>query len=917
LLFLIILIFPLGLSAQWYGDGLSAGTAYCGVINAANPMPVWTTARGTVFIGSAIAGQNDLEVATGGTLTIQPGVTVKLCTTSSDLRITGTGVLNATGTSLSPVVFTKDSQASWGHISFEASTGVSVINYCTIEYGRKTGAGLEGYGGGIQANTNTLTISNSTIRNNYGLYGGGLFVNAGRNPAINNCYVYNNQSLHSGGGFYFWNTSSSVVTNCIFDSNHCLEPSVTYYTGGGLAAQTSCAIKVVNCTFVNNTSTRPEGQALLLHGSANSRVINSIFWGVSDKQIYCYSTTGAVIINSAYRGITYTTGTAPVSPVILNSSNSAPDGPNFTNPAGSDWSITFVSPCRDAGINSYTGVTIPALDYIGNPTIYIKDIGAYEVQYSCWKGPGTSWAGSGNWYLGMVPTTSSNINIPSGMPGYPDNYSSPPDVTIGSGKYFYIHPGARVTVNTLANNGTINLYSNATAMFSLLIKDLTGYSGSGTVNTQLYLSGGVSGTGVRRHYLAVPSQQAKTVLISLEPYNLLLYDDSKAIANKEQGWVYHDGYPSMTGGFSNLYETDGYSFYHTTPVTATFTGTSLMESLGTKNLAWFHFGWNLVGNSLTCGINWDDVSFSSPNINRSVYFMVNGQVASYVQGGPSANGGSAHIPPLQGFFVKTTSAGTSLNFDFSAREHHTTTPVYSKGLSMAKSYKGILPLIRLAIGPDSLKDETVVWFNDGATMNYDNLYDAAKWLSSASIAQLYSLSTGAEYSINGIPFPSSTIDIPLAVKIPANGTYSIRQTQLDGVANYDFYLVDLVQNTVTNLNEIPEYSFTATTGTTTNRFIIRIMSVITKIEEVTKQDKNFSIYSSDNWLNILPLSEAWDGLPSTVKVLDLSGRTVIDLHDAEFRKNSVLQVPSNGLKGMCIVEIRSGAMRYVGKVVMK
>jgi hypothetical protein len=164
-------------------------------------MQTWNISNypgGVIYVGLSTAGQNDLEVASGGTLTIQQGITVKFCTTASDLRITGTGVLNASGISTNPILFTKDNQASWGHISFEASTGSSVINNCTIEYGRKTGAGIEGYGGGIHANTSALTISNSTIRNNYALFGGGLFVNTGKNPAINNCYVYNNKALHGG-----------------------------------------------------------------------------------------------------------------------------------------------------------------------------------------------------------------------------------------------------------------------------------------------------------------------------------------------------------------------------------------------------------------------------------------------------------------------------------------------------------------------------------------------------------------------------------------------------------------------------------------------------------------------------------------------------------------------------------------------
>lgn len=83
------------------------------------------------------------------------------------------------------------------------------------------------------------------------------------------------------------------------------------------------------------------------------------------------------------------------------------------------------------------------------------------------------------------------------------------------------------------------------------------------------------------------------------------------------------------------------------------------------------------------------------------------------------------------FYKNLGRGSTSLDFDFNeTREHGTTT--YFKGAPKGSNIdsKGILPLIRLAIGPDSIKDETVVWFNEEATMNFDNRFDAAKWLSS-------------------------------------------------------------------------------------------------------------------------------------------------------------------------------------------
>src|SRR4030042_974566 len=458
----ILLIFVLLYSVQFafaqftgsgtYSDPYTGGTLSSDL--------TWNPGTDSVYVNG------DLTIGTSGHLTIDPGVFIKFLSSGCDILINGTGRLSANGSVDDSITFTADfdkdkvhgeSGERWGHISFESSTGSSSIEYCIIEYGYKSGSGLEGYGGGIHINSNTVTVENCTIKNNYALWGGGIFVNKSVYPSISKCYFYNNQSAHAGGGIYFWNGASSTVTNCIFEINKSLELTYVNYTGGGLGTGSSCIIKIVNCTFVNNTSSLTQGQSLTLDRSASSKVINSIFWGSSDKQIYCYSTSSASsVINCAYRGITYTNG-SPVNPVILNSNNDAPDGPNFTDPGSSDWSIKFVSICRDVGVNSYIGVSIPSTDYNGDPTIYTKDIGTYEVQYSRWTGAsGSSWTNSGNWEDGVTPSTGTvDIIIPSGITNYPVETGT---VTMGTGNYLILNPKAQATFGILENTSTGTLW---------------------------------------------------------------------------------------------------------------------------------------------------------------------------------------------------------------------------------------------------------------------------------------------------------------------------------------------------------------------------------------------------------------------------------------------------------------------------
>jgi hypothetical protein len=918
---------PLSVMAQWYGDGLSAGTAYYGVINSSYPMQDWNTTNypgRVIYVGRSNTGQNDLEVGTGGTLNIGQGMTIKFCTISSDLRITGTGVLNASGSSSNYITFTKDAQATWGHISFEASTGNSMINFCIIEYGYKNGSTTEGYGGGVHANTNNLSVTNSIFRNNYAQWGGGIFVNASNYPSISNCNFYNNQALHAGGGIYCWNSSSSVITNCLFDSNQCLEPSISYYTGGGLAAQSGTSIKVINCTFVNNTSNRPEGQGILIYSSPNARVINSIFWGSSDKQVYCYGTAASIMINCAYRGITYSSG-APVNPIVLNATNTAPDGPNFTATDGSDWSIRFISPCRDKGVDSYPGITIPSTDYLGNSRIYTTDIGAYEVQYSRWRtqpfGLTSNWFDPLNWENNYEPGhtgTTGDIAIPllssstyapviGGM------------VYINPGNTMVLEPGAMATLSSLTNNGTLLLESDASNISSLI----TDVYASNDATVQIYLTGGGTKTTYKWHYISSPITSLPVSTFSpAYTLDLAQWVESRPTSSLREGWVAYDGYVYSTGisngpTFSSLNIGQGYDYWRSADKNYTFSGHlntgDITVSLGFSGDATLN-GFNLLGNPFSSGLNWDDMINSTyfpypPNTSKSLYFTRDNVQCSYINGVGIPADVTGIIPPMQGFFNKTYSSGNSITFPATSRIHDLIHPRY-KGLQ-------IIPLIRLALMDDTLSDETVIRFNNNASPGLDYDYDAIKFSLDPGATSIYTISQGTKFAINGQPFPTSSVDFPVVLNLTTDTALSLKVTQLQGLDNYDVQLIDNSSGQVTNLKTTPLVPFTSLKGSVSGRFIIRITSVITEIKDPVSTGQVFNIYSAEGIINILSLSDDWEGKIGSVRVFDLTGKTISYLTDKEFNKNLLLQIQAPSVKGIYMVELKAGVLRYVGRVVIR
>jgi len=210
-----------------------------------------------------------------------------------------------------------------------------------------------------------------------------------------------------------------------------------------------------------------------------------------------------------------------------------------------------------------------------------------------------------------------------------------------------------------------------------------------------------------------------------------------------------------------------------------------------------------------------------------------------------------------------------------------------------------------------------VRFDAAAKSGVDYDFDAPKMFLSPDVLSIYSTSEGSNFAINGLPFPATFVEVPVVVNLTAAGNHTISATQLQGLDNYDVTLTDNTTGFVANLKTTPVLTFEGTTGTTAERFILKVGTITTKVENPVVSKNIFNIFPANNMINIQTVSDAWDGKSGSVKVLDLTGRTIEDLNNSEFNKNSLIQVAAPGAKGIYVVEIKSGVMKYVGKVVIK
>jgi len=554
-----------------------------------------------------------------------------------------------------------------------------------------------------------------------------------------------------------------------------------------------------------------------------------------------------------------------------------------------------------------------------------------NVTPGTWLGNTTDWNLASNW-VGGVPGASTNPRIISAAPNQPvisgNVTASGNIVTINTGASLTvngtaqfnstenngtmtINSGGRATITNVTNNGVINLVSDPSGMFSFMPGH---FEGTGTVNTRLFLTGGTAGEGnYRWHYLAVPSQQNKSVLTNINPNDLMWYSEPAAVTDMWEGWQWHDGFDGTTA-ISDLQVTEGYSFYNDEDTYVTFTGNSLLTSLPQKNLSFTHFGWNFIGNSLTCGINWDAVVLNG-DMDPSVNFLKDYQEYYYIQGGPGVpEGTTGSIPPLQGFFVQANAPGASIDFS-AAKEHNGT--AYYKGSDDKGGSKGIYPLIRLNLYNDKLKDETAIWFNENSTTGKDRKYDAEKWIPEDPRLQIYSSLKGRKYAINSIQFPEGSIEIPITIRTVESGKYTIKIAAMDNVDGYSFYLKDLEQKSMTLLKENTKYSFSASKGIINDRFVLAVGNSSAQKYSESGPDKPFNIYSSSGLLNIELRSDAWEGKTGSVKVIDMTGRTLSDSRNLEFSRSSLIRLPMGDKKGLFIVEITSSSLKHSGRVIVK
>ncbi len=296
----------------------------------------WTKAKSPYIInGEAI-------IPAGTTLTIEPGVEVKLKTGTKNtytmrkefdlgfLRVNGT--LIAEGTTSEKILFTADGSGNWGIILFTATSVNSSLKYCKIEKA-----------GGI--------INAEEMKSFYGSIS--FYMSKGE---VNYCEISDNSS----GAIHCVNSASPKITNCMIISN----------LNAGIYCNASAPV-IENCTITKNGW---EGISCI--SSSKPTLKNSIIWDNGKNNNFGAGTISYCLIEES-----------ALSAEAKNGGNNIfSQDPMFNNIAKEDFSLKAESPCvnkssSSTNLGSDLKFTKASETAVIKPTV-VEDPNAYLKYYA-------------------------------------------------------------------------------------------------------------------------------------------------------------------------------------------------------------------------------------------------------------------------------------------------------------------------------------------------------------------------------------------------------------------------------------------------------------------------------------------------------------------------------------------------------
>lgn len=236
-------------------------------------------------------------------------------------------------------------------------------------------------------------------------------------------------------------------------------------------------------------------------------------------------------------------------------------------------------------------------------------------------------------------------------------------------------------------------------------------------------------------------------------------------------------------------------------------------------------GWNLLSNVYPCAIDWVALKETSATWSASngTYYVYDAAGANYRAYNANVLSGTANrfIASSQAFFVQANASGQSLNFTESIKS--TSSASFQRNTEEAS-------LVRFNLVRGTMDDEIVLTIKDGATLGFDELFDAIKWNSPVNTAPeiAFVAPDDSKLTIQAIAELTESIEIPVYAEMPQTGNYTFTISQVQNLpAGVCITVEDVVSGTIIPLSQGESMTINNSAAYTGNRFIIRMTPAIT------------------------------------------------------------------------------------------
>ncbi len=538
-----------------------------------------------------------------------------------------------------------------------------------------------------------------------------------------------------------------------------------------------------------------------------------------------------------------------------------------TNGTGQDWEYTNSHAVRHYSVTAPITTWTKAQWCIAPAQNIDMTPGSHHatLDWTATAARSTEWRDTSNWTSKYVPDAGHNVLIPTTATIFPhitsgDNgYCNNLDIQGGGGG------GGLVIESAVGGDGSLITYGTVT----------------GTAQVQRYL-------GADRYWYVSQPVTSAVANVFLHCW-LYTYNEPTSAWGE---WIVPETTPlAVMKGYATW--TSSINPWHIGWTPLGDTTTSYWGVLNTGNLSTSLTatgdGWNFTGNPYVSALDWVSTGITKTNLFTNAYYVWNGDnntYASYVVGTGGNNGGTQYIPAAQGFFVKSASGGGNLGVSNAARAHNS--------LAFWKSgEESVANLLSLTVNNSQVSDETIIHFDENATVDVDYNYDAPKFFATVS-AQLFTMAGSDKMAINTFNNTTQTSAVDMGLIVPESGEYTISASNIESFdAGTPIFMEDLALNKVINLRSTNSYTFTSSPQDNPMRFVIHFTEMQGIDDPQPEEVSSIYSYHRDVYVN-------YNGIKGEIIIYNVLGQEIIR------------QAAMNGLNK---ITLEKGNSAYVVKVI--